>query len=88
MTESPRAVRVFVNAHGVDVPAGSSAINAVRLWSADEASSVTRGESVITDSRGLPIDGATRVSAGAIFRLIPVRKRADAAGAADEPDDA
>ena len=75
MNESPRAVRVFVNAHGVDVPAGSSALEAVRIWNADEASAVARGERVITDSRGLPIDGAIRVSAGAIFRLVPVRKR-------------
>jgi len=76
MSESPRAVRVFVNARGVDVPAGSSALDAVRAWNADEASAISRGERVITDSRGLPIDGGTRVSAGAIFRLVPVRKRA------------
>ena len=55
MSDTPRAVRVFVNAHGVDVPAGSSALDAVRAWNADEASAVSRGERVITDSRGLPI---------------------------------
>lgn len=88
MNESPRAVRVFVNAHGVDVPAGSSALDAVRIWDSDEASAVSRGERVITDSRGLPIDGAFRVSAGAIFRLVPVRTRASAHEQDNESDDA
>jgi hypothetical protein len=37
----------------------------------------------VTDSRGLPIDADQRVSAGSIFRLLPVRKR----GAALERDD-
>ena len=86
MSDSPRVVRVFVNAHGVDVPAGSSALDAVRQWSESEASSIVDGNRVITDSRGLPIDSALPVSAGAIFWLVPVRKRASDAG--DDADDA
>ena len=36
-------VRVFVNASGVDVPAGSTALDAVRAWNADAASEVAAG---------------------------------------------
>jgi hypothetical protein len=69
-------VRVFVNAAGVDVPAGSTALDAVRAWNADAATEVTRGTRLITDSRGLPIDGAAPMSAGSILRLIAKRDRA------------
>ncbi|PYP65812.1 MAG: hypothetical protein DMD26_09800 [Gemmatimonadetes bacterium] len=85
------SVRVFVNAAAVDVPPGSSVLDAVRRWSEDEAVAVARGDRVITDSRGLPVTADFRVSAGSIFRLAPSRKRAaadgdvDSAGAADDP---
>lgn len=88
MNESARTVRVFVNGQGVDVPTGSSALDAVRASRADEAAAVARGERMITDSRGLPIEGAVRVSAGAIFRVVPVRKRSLRPDPADEPDEA
>jgi len=74
MTE--RMVRVFVNAAGVDVPAGSTALDAVRAWNADAATEVTEGARLITDSRGLPIDGTAPMSAGSILRLIAKRDRA------------
>jgi hypothetical protein len=76
-------IRVFVNAAGVDVPAGSTALDAVRVWSAEAASDVAAGARLITDSRGLPIDADTGVAAGSIFRLIPKRDRS-ATDAADE----
>jgi hypothetical protein len=69
-------VRVFVNAAGVDVPAGSTALDAVRAWNADAATEVTEGARLITDSRGLPIDGTAPMSAGSILRLIAKRDRA------------
>ena len=74
--DTPRFIRVFVNAVGVDVPAGASVLDAVRSWSADEAAAVDRGDRVVTDSRGLPIAPDVRVSAGSIFRLVPARRRA------------
>lgn len=80
---STRMVRVFVNASGVDVPAGSTALDAVRHWNSDAASEVAAGSRLITDSRGLPIDAATAVVAGSIFRLIAKRDRA----AADSTDE-
>jgi hypothetical protein len=76
-------VRVFVNAAAVDVPAGSSALDAVRAWSANAAGEVSANMRVITDSRGLPIDPATSMSAGSILRLVPKRER-DASQAAGE----
>lgn len=68
-----RMVRVFVNGSGVDVPAGSAALDAVRAWNADAAGDVSAGTRLITDSRGLPIDAGTQMSAGSILRLIANR---------------
>lgn len=87
MTETPRSLRVFVNAVGVDVPAGSSVLDAVRRWNPAEADRVAGGERVITDSRGLPIAADVRVSAGSIFRLLPVRHGPANRGAASAADD-
>ena len=70
-----RMFRVFVNATGVDVPAGATALDAVRAWNADAAAEVTRGARIITDSRGLPLDAAAPMSAGSILRLIANRDR-------------
>lgn len=73
-----KTVRVFVNASGVDIPAGSTALDAVRAFSDDAANEVVNGARLITDSRGLPVDGTVPVSAGSIFRLVPRRDRAAA----------
>lgn len=78
-SETTRSVRVFVNAVGVNVPAGASILDAVRALSASDADALTRGEKLVTDSRGLPISADHTVSAGSIFRLLPVRKRGEAA---------
>ena len=72
---STRMVRVFVNAAGVDVPAGSTALDAVRAYDVDAAADVTTARRIITDSRGLPIDPATPMSAGSILRLVAKRDR-------------
>jgi hypothetical protein len=77
-------VRVFVNANGVDVPAGATALDAVRAWSADAAQEVSAGARLITDSRGLPIDGTAPMSAGSILRLVANR---DATRVADRGAD-
>ena len=77
-----RMVRVFVNASGVEIPVGSTALEAVRAWSDEAAADVAADRRVITDSRGLPIDPGTTMSAGSILRLVAKRER----GAAQEPD--
>jgi hypothetical protein len=76
-----QTARVFVNGVGIDVPPGSTALDAVRSWSADAAAAVARGASVITDSRGLPAPPETHVQAGAIFRVLPARPSRQPAGA-------
>jgi hypothetical protein len=70
-----RMVRVFVNSIRVEVPEGSTAIDAVRVWNDEAATAVASGGRVITDSRGLPIDGAVTMPAGSILRVIAVRDR-------------
>ena len=72
-------VRVFVNGVGLDVARGATALDAVRDWSHEAASSVARGVSLITDSRGLPARPDAPIEAGAIFRVVPARGRRTAA---------
>lgn len=69
------SLRVFIDAKAVDVPPGSSALDAVTAFDAAAAAALRSGEKILTDSRGLPFDVATEVQAGAIFRLIPRRDR-------------
>jgi hypothetical protein len=68
-------VRVFVNATGIEVPAGTTALDAVKAWNSDAAGEVTAGRRIITDSRGLPLDAAAPMSAGSILRLVAKRGR-------------
>lgn len=65
-----------MNAAGVDVPAGATALDAVRAWDAAAAAEVEGGRRLITDSRGLPLDGSAAMSAGSIIRLVAKRDRA------------
>ena len=83
MTEQPATVRVYVNGHGVDVPAGGTALDAVRQLDAAAAIELIAGRRVLADSRGLPADPSAPVHGGAIFRLVGARPRsgADAADA-------
>lgn len=69
-------VRVFVNAAGVDVPEGATALDAVRLLDAEAARAIEAGTRALTDSRGLPAAPEAPVYGGAIFRLVGVRERA------------
>ena len=85
MTEGAAAtVRVYVNGRGVDVPAGATAVDAVRLLDAGAAEELLAGARALSDSRGLPAAPDAPIHGGAIFRLVSVRARAagDAAGGA------
>lgn len=77
MTAGPQVIRVYVNGTGVDVPPGSTALDAVRRWNADAAAEVERGARALTDSRGLPAAPDTPVHGGAIFRLVSARQRGE-----------
>lgn len=68
-------VRVFVNERGVSVPAGATALEAVRLLFPDDADGVAAGQRRLTDSRGLPVPADTPVVGGAIFRVVTARER-------------
>ena len=85
MTAGEKTVRVFVNAVSVIVPAGSSILDVVRYWSESAAAAIADGEKMVTDSRGLPIEVDERVSAGSIFRLVPVRRRVGERERDDDP---
>ena len=73
----PEGVRVYVNERGVTVPAGSVALDAVRALFPEQAVDVAAGKLRLTDSRGLPVPSETPLSGGAIFRVVPVRDRAE-----------
>ena len=72
MSES---IRVYVNGRGVDVPAGSLAIDAVRASDAKVAELVSAGDRALTDSRGLELDPSEVLVAGSIVRVISGRRR-------------
>lgn len=76
-------MRVYVNATGLDVPDGATALDAVRAWNAAAAEEVAVGERVIADSRGLPAAPDSPAHGGAIYRVLPARRRRDD----DEPGD-
>ena len=76
-------MRVYVNAAPLDLPEGATALDAVRAWNADAADAVALGEKVLADSRGLPASPDTPLHGGAIFRVLPARRRQEA----DEPSD-
>jgi hypothetical protein len=78
-----RFLRVFVNAAGVDVPSGATALDAVRAFDAGAAADIEAGRRLITDSRGLPLDSSATMSAGSIIRLVAKRDRAAADDSAE-----
>jgi len=70
-------MRVYVNSTGLDVPDGATALDAVRAWNAAAADDVTIGQRVIADSRGLPAAPDAPAHGGAIYRVLPARRRPD-----------
>ena len=70
-------MRVYVNSTGLDVPDGATAIDAVRAWNPAAADEVAVGERVIADSRGLPASPDSPAHGGAIYRVMPARRRND-----------
>jgi hypothetical protein len=82
---SPESIIVFINAQRVDVPAGTTALDAVRKWNAESAVQITSGSRQLSDARGLPIDAESPVYGGAIYRVIGGRRRPSDASGGDEP---
>jgi hypothetical protein len=67
-------VRVYINAHPVDVDASATALQAVEVWDETQAAAVRSGERMITDSRGIITANNTPVHNGAIFRIVRARQ--------------
>lgn len=72
-----RSIPVFINAERIEVPAGVTVLDALRIWSEGMASDAEAGAQLVLDSRGLQVALDTRVHAGAIFRLIAARSERD-----------
>ena len=68
-------IRAYVNGRGVEVPAGASAIDAVRAWDNEAADQVIAGDRALTDSRGLPLDPSAVLAGGSIIRIVSGRRR-------------
>ena len=68
-------IRAYVNGRAVDVPEGSSALDAVRLADPAAAEAVAAGSRALADSRGLPMDPAGILAAGTIMRIVSGRRR-------------
>jgi hypothetical protein len=66
-------VRVYINAHPVDVDSTVTALQAVEAWDEIQAEAVRNGERMITDSRGIVTANDTPVHNGAIFRIVRAR---------------
>ncbi|HEX6313376.1 MAG TPA: hypothetical protein VFZ73_00895 [Gemmatimonadaceae bacterium] len=76
MTDS---IRAYVNGKGVDVPAGASALDAVRAFDPAMAEQVAAGDRALTDSRGLPLESSAVLNGGSIIRIVSGRRRGAAA---------
>ena len=83
---SDATVRVFVNERGVSVPAGATALDAVRALLPDDAAAIEGGTRRLTDSRGLPVEASEILVNGAIYRVVSARAALgeSATGDADE----
>ncbi len=74
-------VRIYINAHPVDVDRAATALEAIEAWDETQAVAVRNGERMITDSRGIVTANSTHVHNGAIFRIVRARRLAG-----DDPD--
>jgi hypothetical protein len=68
-------IRAYVNGRGVDVPAGATALDAVRAADPAVADAIAAGDRALTDSRGLPIEPSAVLSGGSILRVVSGRRR-------------
>ena len=76
-------IRVFVNASAVDLPPGADVAQAVRAFDPTLEPRIATGAAYVTDGRGIAVEPATRLSAGAILRVVIRSRRADGSGDAD-----
>jgi hypothetical protein len=73
-------IRVFVNERPVEVPAGSTAREAVAALDWDLAAALEESGTYLTDGVGRRIAPDTALAAGAILRVVRSARRTDAGG--------
>jgi hypothetical protein len=76
-------MRIFVNATGLDVPAGTDVRAAVAAHDAALAARLETGAAFVTDGRGIELGPDDPLEAGAILRVV-VRARRGAGGDDDD----
>jgi hypothetical protein len=74
------AIRVFVNAGAVDLPAGAKVADAIGAADPSLLDKIASGVAYVTDGRGIEIDPTAPLTSGAILRVV-VRARARSADA-------
>ena len=68
-------LRVFVDAHPVDVAPGSSARDAVAARDPALLPRLDAGTAYLTDGRGIRLDAGAPLAAGAIVRVVKSARR-------------
>jgi hypothetical protein len=66
-------IRVFVNGKGIEVPPGSTLLDAIERADPAAAAEVRAGTRAIADSRGITVPADGIVSGGFVMRLVSAR---------------
>lgn len=64
------AIRVFVNAGALDLPASSRVADAIRATDPSLLDKIASGAAYVTDGRGIEIDPSVPLVSGAILRIV------------------
>jgi hypothetical protein len=72
------AIRVYVNERAVEVPRGADVRTAVLVADPVLGAALADGRAHATDGRGIRIDPAAPLTAGAILRVVVSARRPDA----------
>lgn len=72
---SDLTIRAYVDGVGVEVSPPATVIDAINAASPQLSAAISAGESVVTDSRGLPLSADSPLHGGSILRVVPVRQR-------------
>jgi hypothetical protein len=79
----PDTIRVYLNQRGIDLPAGTSVTEAIRLAEPQLSEALESGRAKVTDGRGLDLPLDQALSNGAILRVIVSSRRSTG----ESPDD-
>jgi hypothetical protein len=73
-------ILVFINERGRQVAAGTTALAAVTAHDPDLGRKLAAGQAYLTDARGIRLDPAAPVFAGAILRVVVSARPGDPEG--------